>query len=551
MANIVAIVAQIRAAILGKDVRESIASGIEGINSEVITTTGKQDDLETTFEGLIINAGSSNAEIVVARGTFPTLQAREDDTASQIASLASRLREANADIPVLIQTPDGKNQTVHPSVVKFDVHWNGYYYWMSHTPYTNASSVVENPCIACSNDGMVWFTPNGLTNPIDSISSLVGFQSDSELFYNEDTLKLEVWYRETINDATPRYESIYRKTSSDGVTWSVRELLFSNQGTGGGNNGIMSPTVVYSSGIYKIWFVDDNERVIKYYETSVFNSWNFIRDIVISEYDGNRRTWHLNVIVSDLGYEMLIATRTEELYSDQIVYYTKSIDNITYDIPKLLIGKGNVGAWDEMTLYRATFYKKDGIYYIYYSGASVQNEWYIGLTTSKENNNIFSLSSMKNSSGKETVANRIIFNEYSASTITENTVDRYIRYNRMRLGRGTGFAMLEVLMDDDSRLYIKSSDSAILGNVVVNTVQFGAFAAKGTINNGSIKYDGTRLYEYESGVWYPLSLTRINTTAARSGFTFKNGDCYFDTTLGKPTWLKGSNVWVDATGTTV
>jgi hypothetical protein len=79
MAIISDAMAKIRQAIYGKDVRENIASGIEAINTEVENTTTRQTNLENTFEDLIINAGSSNAEIVLARGTYSTLQNRLDD----------------------------------------------------------------------------------------------------------------------------------------------------------------------------------------------------------------------------------------------------------------------------------------------------------------------------------------------------------------------------------------------------------------------------------------------------------------------------------------
>ena len=46
MANIADKVAQIRQAIFGKDVRESIASGIEAINSEVVNTTNRQNAID-------------------------------------------------------------------------------------------------------------------------------------------------------------------------------------------------------------------------------------------------------------------------------------------------------------------------------------------------------------------------------------------------------------------------------------------------------------------------------------------------------------------------
>lgn len=71
--SIASIVANIRSAVYGKDVRESIASGIETINTEVESTTTKQNLLQQIFDGLIINAGSSNAEVVAGRSSNVTL----------------------------------------------------------------------------------------------------------------------------------------------------------------------------------------------------------------------------------------------------------------------------------------------------------------------------------------------------------------------------------------------------------------------------------------------------------------------------------------------
>lgn len=50
MANISSIVTQIRQAILGKDVRKSIADGIDSINNEVTSTTSRQQVIEDKFQ---------------------------------------------------------------------------------------------------------------------------------------------------------------------------------------------------------------------------------------------------------------------------------------------------------------------------------------------------------------------------------------------------------------------------------------------------------------------------------------------------------------------
>ena len=63
--SIASILSQIRNGVHGKDVRKNIASGIETIDS-------KQTILESIFNGLTINAGSSNSEIVSGRTSTVT-----------------------------------------------------------------------------------------------------------------------------------------------------------------------------------------------------------------------------------------------------------------------------------------------------------------------------------------------------------------------------------------------------------------------------------------------------------------------------------------------
>lgn len=79
MASISSFINKIRTAIYGKDVRSSIADGIEAINDEVESTTirqgnleNKQDILKTQFDEEIKNLtleDPSSAELVAARTT--------------------------------------------------------------------------------------------------------------------------------------------------------------------------------------------------------------------------------------------------------------------------------------------------------------------------------------------------------------------------------------------------------------------------------------------------------------------------------------------------
>lgn len=104
MANIKEHLDNIKNALFGKDVRGSIHDGIDAINREVENTTGRQVDLESTFDQLVINAGNSNAEIVDARvkedGTsYAKLGDRLDSVDSQLETKANELenKKANKD----------------------------------------------------------------------------------------------------------------------------------------------------------------------------------------------------------------------------------------------------------------------------------------------------------------------------------------------------------------------------------------------------------------------------------------------------------------------
>ena len=87
MASIQEHLDKIKNAIFGKEVRQSIHDGLNKINQETEITSKKQEKLERTFDELIINAGNSNAEVVLARNGFETLGKRLDGVDSQLDNI--------------------------------------------------------------------------------------------------------------------------------------------------------------------------------------------------------------------------------------------------------------------------------------------------------------------------------------------------------------------------------------------------------------------------------------------------------------------------------
>ena len=148
MANIKEKIDHIRQAIFGKEVRESLASGLEEINKETEKTSKKQEDLETTFNDLIINAGNSNAEVVAARNGFETLGKRLDGVDSQLDTVTIN------HLSISVKDYGAKGDGVTDDI----------------TPIQNAINFVS------SNGGGVVFIPNGtyiISSPIQMKSTVI------------------------------------------------------------------------------------------------------------------------------------------------------------------------------------------------------------------------------------------------------------------------------------------------------------------------------------------------------------------------------------------
>lgn len=84
----------------------------------------------------------------------------------------------------------------------------------------------------------------------------------------------------------------------------------------------------------------------------------------------------------------------------------------------------------------------------------------------------------------------------------------------------------------------------------ISNAQFGITEKSGTFQVGEkIQMVSENFCAYADYLSIPLILA--GTTMYRPATSVSIGTMYFDTTLNKPIWYKGSNTWVDATGATV
>lgn len=277
-----------------------------------------------------------------------------------------------------IVSPYGDDEAYHPKVLSFEEQWNGYKYWMSYTPYPKGDDSKENPCIVASNDLITWETPEGLVNPIDiptETQKLKRYNSDSHILYNNTLNRMECYWRyvDDINNEAV----IYRSYSTNGVEWSKSEKAFVAKPRD--EQDFVSPTLLYENNMYKMWYINKN-NVVTYAESKDGKQWNN-EQILTIKYEEKLKTWHLDVIHTQNGYEMItVAYKNWKEHNNMNLYYTVSQDGINWNTAKTILepSKGTQ-YWDNRGIYRSSFIYENGMYYVYYSGTSKNLHHGIGL----------------------------------------------------------------------------------------------------------------------------------------------------------------------------
>lgn len=160
---------------------------------------------------------------------------------------------------------EGRSEVVHPSVVYIEGGYGegSHPYWACVEPYPRTNDQYENPYIFRSYDGQHWESPEGINNPVvDTPEGDRNHLSDSELFYDEDSDMLYLYYRKGYRDE--RRYSIHRMHSSNGVDWSTPVEIFNNDNLPEDEDVIMSPTFVKEGDTLYVYLWELNGDVFRY-----------------------------------------------------------------------------------------------------------------------------------------------------------------------------------------------------------------------------------------------------------------------------------------------
>jgi hypothetical protein len=242
---------------------------------------------------------------MIVRGAQRSRSSRPDGTRPEHA------QDREAWWPLDIPTYDGDPSVGHPSVVFVPEGWNGYRYWMAFTPFPDGRR--ENPSIVVSQDGIRWWVPDGLSNPVVSADEIrragYRYNSDPELVLTPAGRML-LYYRPFSGAGN---EAILYKRSQDGVAWSSGQMVLSNQARYPVE--LLSPAVeVDMDGVLVMWTVNGlnlGRRVIER-RTSVDGlQWSPPERCAVPR---GVNPWHLDVVAASGLYHMLVNDRSRLFY---------------------------------------------------------------------------------------------------------------------------------------------------------------------------------------------------------------------------------------------
>ena len=267
----------------------------------------------------------------------------------------------------------GENQPTHPSVYIFDEPWNGYKYWLAHSPYPYGNGEEENPCIAVSNDLYYWETPEMLVNPI-ATNEETGCNElkDPHIVYRKDLDRIELWYLGRLSEQLGGDGSsllLMRKYSTDGVTWSDYEIMSKTQ--------YLSPSIVWNGQNYQMWSIGydlfGTTGTISYQESVDGYSWTEPILCTVGTENINIDIWHGSVTEYDGVYYMSYIDNTDK----QEIFYCTSNDGVNFSEQKIIIS--NEGYW--RNLYRPFLWFDGESYTCIYGIVNEANQWYLSMST--------------------------------------------------------------------------------------------------------------------------------------------------------------------------
>jgi hypothetical protein len=259
-------------------------------------------------------SGATNKIILTA------LAAADNDTTLNIAIAAGTATGVTAAATSANTVQGALYEVVHLSPLFFPHGWNGWKYWFSDTPYDNQNSMYENISIHVSNDNTTITTPIGLTNPIEPQPSS-GFTADPCLFMSPDEKTMYVIFKHSYTDGVSTRSDTYIRSTTDGVQWTAKKLLFTNLFED------VSYAVIWDGDCYKMWTVKHADTPNNFYLRTATEADGIWSEPVLCTYvlPAGVEPWHMGVRKMGNQYHMLL-----HIVGNTALYFGKSEDGLAW-----------------------------------------------------------------------------------------------------------------------------------------------------------------------------------------------------------------------------
>lgn len=230
-----------------------------------------------------------------------------------------------------------RSQVTHPSVVSVPGGWGGYSHWLAFTPYPNADSSFENPCIAASNDLRTWVVPDGVLNPLVPSPAGLPYNSDTCLYWDDVGAQMVLIFRAR----SMTTNNIYVTTARDPRNWSSPVLIWS--GVIASAQDMASPSI-WRDVVTGLWVmvghnVDGGASWPFWRVTSsdLMSGWETAPTALSMPHPvAGRRWWHSHFIQLPTGEVVgVVQDNNGTVGTSGVIYLARSADGVTFEASRL------------------------------------------------------------------------------------------------------------------------------------------------------------------------------------------------------------------------
>lgn len=261
----------------------------------------------------------------------------------------------NAPMRLVTPTYDGSGDAIHPSVIDFgEAGWNGWRYWLAHTPFHGNNDKLENPSIAVSNNGYYWQLPLGAPDPLYPAPVGLGFNSDTHLVYDPVADEIIVLFRQTLDRAAHTY---YIARSGDGITWPSSPTALSLTWVGSDVQAISPAIVRVAANDWRIFALSYVSKALTMWKAPAPEGpWAGPYNTVGVGVGGPTWNWHVSVHRDGDGiFRTLMDRGPAHEGRDDGYRPSSSPDGMTWStVSADFMDISAVPGWDSGELYRAT-----------------------------------------------------------------------------------------------------------------------------------------------------------------------------------------------------